>query len=40
MEAMICDIQQDILGMDFIDRYKLGLEWDEDTQTELFIVDK
>ena len=26
--------------MDFIDKYKLGLEWDEYTQTELSIVDK
>ena len=27
--AVICDIKQDILGADFIDKYKLGLEWDD-----------
>ena len=26
MEAVICDINQDILGMDFLDKYRLGLE--------------
>ena len=40
MPAVVCDIQQDILGMDFISRYKLNLEWDEFDQTELLIVDK
>ena len=38
--AMICDINQDILGMDFVDKYKLGLEWDDFDQSELFLVDK
>ena len=40
IEAVICDISQDILGMDFLDKYKLNLEWDETDQSELFIVDK
>ena len=40
MPAIICDIGQDILGADFINKYKLGLEWDEVDQTELFLVDK
>ena len=40
IDAVICDIKEDILGMDFVDKYKLGLEWDEATQTELFLVDK
>ena len=38
--AIICDIQQDILGMDFITRYRLNFEWDDFDQTELYIVDK
>ena len=38
--AIICDVKQDILGADFINKYKLGLEWDDFDQTELFIVDK
>ena len=38
--AMICDISQDILGMDFINKYKLNLEWDDFDQSELFLVDK
>ena len=38
--AVVCDISQDILGIDFIDKYKLGFEWDDLTQTELSIVDK
>ena len=38
--AVICDIKEDILGMDFIHKYKLGFEWDDYTQSELFIVDK
>ena len=40
IEAIVCDIKQDILGMDFLHKYKLGLEWDDDTQTKLFINDK
>ena len=40
MEAVICDIEQDILGMDFIDHYKLGFDWDDFDQSELFIFDK
>ena len=31
--AMICDIKQDILGADFIDKYRLGLEWDDFDQS-------
>ena len=38
--AVICDIGQDILGMDFIKKYRLGLEWDEFDQSELYLVDK
>ena len=38
-EALICDINQDILGMDFVDKYKLGLDWN-DNETDLEIVDK
>ena len=40
MEAVICDINQDILGMDFLDKYRLGLEWDDFDQSTLWIVDK
>ena len=40
ISAVICDIKQDILGMDFMTKYKLGLHWDDETQSELFIVDK
>ena len=40
MDAIICDISQDILGADFINRYRLGLEWDSFDQSELYIVDK
>ena len=40
MEAVICDIKSDILGMDFLNKYKLNLEWDEVDQSELYIVDK
>ena len=29
MPAVVCDIDQDILGMDFITRYRLNFEWDE-----------
>ena len=38
--AVICDIAQDILGADFINKYRLGLEWDDFDQSELFITDK
>ena len=27
--AIICDVKQDILGFDFVTKYKLNLEWDE-----------
>ena len=27
--AVICDVRQDILGADFVNKYKLGLEWDD-----------
>ena len=40
MPAIICDIPQDILGADFTDKYKLGFEWDDFNQTELYITDK
>ena len=40
MPAVVCDIQQDILGMDFISKYKLNFEWDEFDQSELYLVDK
>ena len=40
MPAIVCDIGQDILGMDFLTKYKLGFEWDEATQSELFITDR
>ena len=40
IQAVICDVKQDILGFDFITKYKLGLEWDDFDQTELFVVDK
>ena len=39
INAVICDINQDILGMDFIHKYKLGLEWSDDG-AELNLVDK
>ena len=35
--AVICEVSQDILGMDFINKYKLGFEWDDFDQSELFI---
>ena len=34
IEAVICDIKEDILGMDFMHKYKLGLHWDDQDQTE------
>ena len=40
MPAVICDVGQDILGADFINKYKLGIEWDDFDQTELFLSDK
>ena len=40
ISAVICDIQQDILGMDFVNKYKLNLEWDDFDQSELYLVDK
>ena len=40
MPAVICDVGQDILGADFINKYKLGMEWDDFDQTELFLSDK
>ena len=40
MPAVVCDIQQDILGMDFLTKYKLSLEWDDFDQSELYLVDK
>ena len=40
ISAMICDVNQDILGADFVNKYRLGLEWDDFDQSELFIVDK
>ena len=38
--AMICDVQQDILGMDFLTKYRLNFEWDEFDRSELYLVDK
>ena len=40
MPAIICDVQQDILGMDFITKYRLNFEWDDFDQTELYLVDR
>ena len=40
VQALVCDIKQDILGMDFIAKYKLNFEWDEFDQSELYIVDR
>ena len=40
INAIVCDMGQDILGMDFINKYRLGLEWDDFDQTELYLVDK
>lgn len=39
IQAVVCDIQQDILGMDFISKFKLNFEWAFD-QSELYIVDR
>ena len=38
--AVICDIQQDILGMDFLTKFRLNFQWDEFDQSELYIVDR
>ena len=38
IQAVVCEVGQEILGMDFMNKYKLGFEWDEFDQ--LFIVDK
>ena len=40
MPAVICDVKQDILGQDFVDKFKMGFEWDDVDQSEYFIVDK
>ena len=40
MQAVVCDVKQDILGMDFLDKYKLSLSWDDQDQSELYLVDK
>ena len=40
IEAIVCDVAQDILGMDFVDKFKLNFEWDDFDQSELYIVDK
>ena len=40
MPAVVCDVQQDILGMDFLTKYKLNFEWDDFDQSELYLVDK
>ena len=40
IQAVICEVREDILGMDFLQKYRLGLEWDNFNQSELFLVDK
>ena len=40
MPAIVCDVNQDILGMDFFHKYKMGLEWDDFDQSELYLTDK
>ena len=40
MPAIVCDVGQDILGMDFFHKFKMGLEWDEFDQSELYLTDK
>ena len=40
MPAIVCDIQQDILGMDFLTKYRLNFEWDGFDQSELYLVDR
>ena len=34
------NVKQHILGMDFLNKYKLNLEWDDIDQSDLFIVDR
>ena len=38
--AIICDVSQEILGMDFINKFKLNFEWDDFDQSELYLVDR
>ena len=38
--AVICDVPQEILGMDFINKFKLNFEWDDFDQSELYLVDR
>ena len=40
IQAVVCDVQQDILGMDFINKFKLNFEWDQFDQSELYLVDR
>ena len=40
VNAVVCDVGQDILGFDFLDKYKLSMQWDDFDQTELYIVDR
>ena len=40
IQAVICDVKEDILGMDFLQKYRLGLDWDDFDQTELYLIDK
>ena len=40
MPAVICDVDQDILGFDFLNKFKLGFEWEGIDQSDLKIVDK
>ena len=37
VNAIITDVKQPIIGMDLINSYRLGFEWDDD---ELYVVDK
>ena len=38
--AIICNVNQEILGMDFIHKFNLNFEWDEFDQRELYLVDR
>ena len=40
MPAIVCDISQDILGMDFLYKFRLGLDWDDEDQSKLCLIDK
>ena len=40
IDAVVCDIGQDILGMDFLSKFKLGFVWDDFDQSELYIYDR